>query len=341
MPRLLPLLSVLCLTALPLSAQTWQMATPYGDGLFQTQTVRDFARDVARATGGGLQIEVHSGASLHAHGDIAGAVAAGDIQLGEVLLSVLSGEGAAYGLDSLPFSAVSYEEAEALWDMQRPLVEAAMAERGLMPLYSVAWPPQGLYTRVEITDPAELRGLKLRTYNATMDDLAEALGMVPVRIEVKDIPDAIARGDLDVMITSATTGASTGSWDYFPYFYDIQAWLPKNIVFVNRAAFDALPLGHRQAMLDAAAAAEADGTISSMIDAVEAVKTLFDRDVTIITSDSEVMETADGLSVKSVSPALLAALEDAARLVTQEWLSGAGAQEDALRAVMRREGTGG
>ena len=341
MRRLLSVLTGLCLFGLPVGAETWRMATPYGDGLFQTQNVRDFAEAISRATDGALEIEVHPGASLYAHGDIAGAVSAGEIQIGEVLLSVLSSDGAAYGLDSLPFSAVSYDEADALWEMQRPLVEAAMAERGLMPLYSVAWPPQGLYTREEITDPAQLRGLKLRTYNATMDELAAALGMEPVRIEVKDIPDAIARGDLDVMITSATTGASTGSWDYFPYFYDIQAWLPKNIVFVNRAAFDALPSDRQAAILAAAADAQVEGTISSMIDAVEAVKTLFDRDVAIITTDSEVMETRDGQSVRSITPELIGALEDAARLVTQDWLAGAGAQEGQLRAVIRKEGTGG
>ncbi|WP_316013398.1 TRAP transporter substrate-binding protein [Roseobacter sp. HKCCA0434] len=335
-----PLLYTLSLLALPAAAETWIMATPYGDGLFQTQNVRDFAEMVEERSDGALVIEVHSNASLYEHGAIDDAVAGGEIEAGEVLLSVLSSDAAAYGLDTLPFSATDYDGAAELWDAQRPLVEALLEARGLMPLYSVPWPPQGLYTREEITDPAELRGRALRTYNATMDVLAEELDMSAVRVEVKDIPVAIAAGELDMMLTSATTGVGSASWDYFPYFYDIQAWLPKNMVFVNRAAFDALSPEVQRIVLDAAAEAEAEGTISSMIDAVEAVKTLFDNGTTIVTSDGETIETRDGRSVRSVDPMLLQALEAASARVAQRWLEDAGSEADLAR-VLQTMGAGG
>ena len=43
------------------------------------------------------------------------------------------------------------------------------------------------------------------------------------------------------------------------HFYDTQAWIPKNVTFVNKAAFDALDKPTQDAMLKAAATAEARG----------------------------------------------------------------------------------
>ncbi len=50
------------------SAQTkWDMPTPYPDGNFHTKNVVQFAQDVAKSSGGKLQITAHSNASLIKH----------------------------------------------------------------------------------------------------------------------------------------------------------------------------------------------------------------------------------------------------------------------------------
>lgn len=125
-------------------AETWDMPTPYGDATFHTQNISQFAADVAAATDGALEITVHSGGSLFPHGEIRNVVRSGQVPVGEFFLSRLVNDDAAFGIDSQPFVATSYEDAQRLWDAQRPVVTELLAEQGLMPLFSVPWPAQGL-----------------------------------------------------------------------------------------------------------------------------------------------------------------------------------------------------
>ena len=128
-----------------------------------------------------------------------------------------------------------------------------------MPLFSVPWPPQGLYTKKEITSVDDLKGIKFRAYNATLEKFANTVGAAPTQVEVPDIPQAFATGRVEAMITSPSTGANSKAWDFVDYFTDIQAWVPKNIVVVNKAAFDKLDADVQAAVLDAAMKAEARG----------------------------------------------------------------------------------
>ncbi len=56
--------------ATPALAETWNMPTPYGDATFHTININQFAKDVAKATDGALQIKVHSAGSLFPHAEV-------------------------------------------------------------------------------------------------------------------------------------------------------------------------------------------------------------------------------------------------------------------------------
>ncbi|HMB13296.1 MAG TPA: C4-dicarboxylate ABC transporter substrate-binding protein, partial [Roseovarius sp.] len=76
-------------------AQTaWDMPTPYGDSVFHTQNIMQFADDVASATEGELTITVHSAGSLYAHPEIRDSVRRGLAPIGEILMSQLANEDA-------------------------------------------------------------------------------------------------------------------------------------------------------------------------------------------------------------------------------------------------------
>src|SRR5690554_7789665 len=85
-PHLLLVTTVFALPATAIATE-WTMATPYGEASFHTDNVRQFAADVAEATNGELTINVHSGGSLVAHGEIKPSVRRGTIEIGEVFLS--------------------------------------------------------------------------------------------------------------------------------------------------------------------------------------------------------------------------------------------------------------
>ena len=241
------------------AADTWDMPTPYGDATFHTHNISQFAADVAAATDGALDITVHSGGSLFPHGEIRNVVRSGQVPIGEFFLSRLVNDDAAFGIDSQPFVATSYEDAERLWAAQRPVVTELLAEQGLMPLFSVPWPAQGLYTNGEVETVEGLAGLRFRAYNAALEEFATLAGAAPVQVEAPDIPQAFATGQVEAMVTSPSTGANSTAWDFVTHYTPINAWVPKNIVVVNERAFKRLPDDVQTAVLEAAAAAEARG----------------------------------------------------------------------------------
>ncbi len=247
------------------SAQTkWDMPTPYPDGNFHTKNIAQFAADVDKATGGSLTIAVHSAGSLIKHPEIKRAVRQGTAPIGEILESLAANEAPVYGLDSLPFLATGYDGAKKLYAAQKPYLEKQRASEGLVLLFSVPWPPQGLYAKREIKSVDDLKGLNFRTYNALTGRLAALAGAIPTQIEVPDLPTAFATGRVDVMITSASTGVDTKAQDYLTHYIDTQAWLPRDIVIVNKEAFDKLSAAEKKALTDAAKVAEERGWKASI-----------------------------------------------------------------------------
>lgn len=240
-------------------AESWDMPTPYGDTTFHTQNIVQFADDVRSATNGGLDITVHSAGSLFPHAEIKGAVRNRQVPIGEFFLSRLSNEDAAYGLDSQPFVATSYDDAAKLWAAQKPVITELLAEQDLMPLFSVPWPAQGLYTNGEIGKVEDLNGLRFRAYNAALEEFATLAGAAPVQIEASAIPQAFATGQVAAMITSPSTGVNSTAWDFVTHYSPINAWVPKNIVVVNKRVFDGLDADTQAAVLAAAEAAEKRG----------------------------------------------------------------------------------
>ena len=257
---ILAILGLAALAPVAAHAQTvWKLASGYSENTFQTVNLKQFARDVATATGGRLVIEAHANNTLYKLGEIGARVEDGTIAAGETIMSNLAAEIPVAGADSVPFIVGSYDDARRLWQAQRPVLDAELARRGLVSLYAVAWPPQGLYAIKPIRSSADLKGLKMRTYNAATQRIAEQLGARPVDVMMTDLSKALAAGRIETMITSGATGIDSHAWEQLKYFYDIHAWYPKNIVLVNQAAWAALDPKTREGLRIAAAAAELRG----------------------------------------------------------------------------------
>jgi TRAP-type transport system periplasmic protein len=273
----------------PAMAQEWNMPTPYPDSNFHTENIKMFAEEVAKATGGKLKITVHSAGALYKHPEIKNAVRSGQVPIGEFLMSLITNEDALYGIDSQPFLVTTYDQALKLWKVQKPAVTEALAKQNLMPLFSVAWPPQGLYTKFEVKTVDDLRGKKFRSYNQTLALFTNLAGATAVQVEVPDIPQAFSTGQVEAMITSPSTGANSKAWDYVKYYSPINAWIPKNIVVVNKSAFDALDEATRKAILTASATAETRGWEMSKKEAEEKTKELKDNGMTVVPPSEALM----------------------------------------------------
>jgi TRAP-type C4-dicarboxylate transport system substrate-binding protein len=302
-------------------AQTkWDMPTPYPPTNFHTENIMQFASDVEKATGGKLKIQVHAGASLFKAPEIKRAVQGGQAQIGEILLSGYSNEDPVFGIDSVPFLATSYGEAARLWKASRKAIEERFAKQGMKVLYSVPWPPQGIYSSKPLASMADMKGLKMRTYNPYTSRIAELAGAQPVTIQAAELAQAFATGAVNANMTSGATGYDTKAWEVVKNYYDTQAWIPKNIVFVNQKAFDALDKASQAAVAKAAAAAEERGWKTSE----EKTKWYLEQ------------LTKNGMNVAAPSAQLKADFQKVGATMTEEWLKTAGADGKAIIDAYRK-----
>jgi len=312
--------SALALSGAALAQTKWDMPTPYPPTNFHTENITQFVSDVEKDTGGKLKITVHSNASLFKAPEIKRAVQGGQAQIGEILISGYSNEDAIYGVDSVPFLATSYADAAKLWKASRKAIEDRFAKQGLMVLYSVPWPPQGIYSSKPIHSIADMKGLKMRTYNPYTSRIAELAGAQPVTIQVAELAQAFATGAVNANITSGATGYDTKAWEVVKNYYDTQAWLPKNIVFANKAAFDSLDKASQAALLKDAAAAESRGWKVS-----EEKNKWYLEEL-----------AKNGMHVALPSPQLKADFRKIGDTMTAEWMKTAGADGQAIVDAYRK-----
>ncbi len=241
---------------------------------------------------------LHTAGSLIPHAEIKNAVRSRQVPAGEFFLSRLSNEDLAFGIDSQPLVATSYDEAKKLWDAQKPVVTELLAEQGLIPLFSVPWPAQGLYTNGEIATVDDLNGLRFRAYNAALEEFATLAGAAPVQVEASNIPQAFSTGQVQAMITSPSTGVNSTAWDFVSHYSPINAWVPKNIVVVNQRIFDKLDDATKAAVMDAAAAAETRGWEMSAAEADAKTKALAENGIVVYEPSAALVEGLQGIGTQ-------------------------------------------
>ena len=248
------------LASASVQAQTkWDLPAAYPPGNFHTENLQQFANDVEKASGGKLKIQVHAAASLFKAPEIKRAVQGGQAQIGEILLVNFSNEDAMYEIDGIPFLATSYAEANKLARASRKAVEERLGKQGMTLLYTVPWPPQGIYSKKVINSVADMKGLKWRAYSPATAKIAELVNAQPVTIQAAELAQALATGVVDSYMSSGSTGYDTKTFEHLKFFADTQAWLPKNAVIMNKGAFDALDKATQDAVMKSAAAAEPRG----------------------------------------------------------------------------------
>ena len=307
LPTLLATAALLA-TAVAQAQTKWDLPAAYPASNFHTINLSEFAADVDKATGGKLKITVHANGALFKAPEIKRAVQGGQAQIGEVLISNFSNEWQIFGADALPFLADSYDESVKLWKAQRPMFDKKLGEQGLMALYAVPWPPQGIYAKKPLNVASDLKGVKWRAYNPQTSRIAELVGAQPVTVQAAELSQALATGVVESYMSSGSTGWDSKTYEHLKYWYDTQAWLPKNVVLVNRAAFTALDKATQDAVLKAGADAETRGLAASK------------------KANGETLEKLKGAGMQILPPSaqLKADMKKVGDTMLKEWLDKAG-----------------
>ena len=318
-----PLFAALAALTLAAGAQAqtkWDLAAAYPATNFHSENLAAFAADVDKASAGKLKITVHANASLFKAPEIKRAVQGGQAQAGEILLANFQNEWQLFGADGLPFLADSYDAAMKLYRAQRPFLEKKFAEQGMLMLYAVAWPPQGIYSKKPLASAADLKGSKWRAYSPATARIGELIGAQPVTVQAAEVSQALATGVIESYMSSGSTGFDTKTYEHIKYWYDTQAWLPKNAVIVNKAAFDALDAATKAAVQKAAAEAETRGWAASRRVNTESLDKL----------------KANGMNIVAPPAQLKADMTKVGDTMLTEWLDKAGPDGKSLVEAFRK-----
>jgi len=300
--------------AAPVAAETWDMPMAYSASNFHSANGAEFAACVTTGTGGDIEIVTHPGGSLFPGAQIKRAIQTGQVPIGERLLSGHQNENALFGFDSVPFLATSFDDAEDLWKAAKGPMTELLASQGLTLLYAVPWPPQGLYFKDEVTSVAQMEGIKFRSYNNATSRLAELTGMLPVTIEAAEISQAFATGVADSMVSSGSTGYDRKVWESLNYFYEVDAWLPRNYVMVNSDVWAATSEANQNVIRGCASLAEYSGTWRSKEYTGFTLQGLRDG----------------GMTVGPASDQMVGELKVIGETMTSEWLEASGDEGAAI-----------
>ena len=314
MQRLIALTAAIAFSGTAALAEKWDMPMAYADSNYHSQTGKAFARCVGKGTGGEIEITVHAGGSLFKGNEIKRAVQTGQVPIGERLLSAHQNENAVFGIDSIPFLATTFDESAALWDAARPTYEKLLDEQNLVLLYATPWPPQGLYFKKEVKSVADMGGVKFRSYNSATARLAELTGMLPVQIEAAEISQAFATGVAESMISSGATGYDRKVWEHLTHFYEVDAWMPRNHVFVNKDTWNGVSKANQSAI-------RACGELAEYAGHWRAVQ------YTDFTLNGL---RAGGMTVEPAGDKLVGELNEVGQTMAAEWIDAAGDEGKAI-----------
>jgi TRAP-type C4-dicarboxylate transport system substrate-binding protein len=302
------------------AAEQWDMPTAYPAANFQTVNAQEFATCVAAGTNNEITITIHPNGELFKGADIKRAVQTGQAVIGERLLSAHENESPIYGTDSIPFLATTYDASVKLYGSARPELEKLLDGQGLKLVYSVPWPPQGLYFKKEVASLADMKGVRVRSYNKATARISELTGMAPVQIEAAETSQALSAGVIEALITSAVTGSDVKAWENLKEFYQVNAWMPRNHVIINKAAFEGLDETKKKAITDCGAKAEVAGLQKSQDANMAALKTL----------------ASNGMQVVAPSEALAKDLAAIGKTMSDEWQTKAGDAGTAIIAAFKK-----
>lgn len=317
----LPALAALLVAAPTVyAAEQWNLSAEQPDGNYITATARAFAADVAKATNGELEIRVHSNSVLFKRPEVRRAVQTGQIQAGDMLISFLGNEDPVFEVDAVPLVARDFDAAWKLWEASRAKIEERLDKSGVKLLYSVPWPPQSIYTKMPVNSMDDMKGKKFRSYNAQTARLVELMGAVPTTINTGDVPQAFGTGMIEAMITSPATGVDTQAWDFSEYYYDVKAFIPKNVLLVNKRSFNRLSPESQKAVLEAAERAEKHGWEQAREQTQQLVDTL----------------AKNGMKVGPAPESVEAELAKIGETMASEWIKRAGADGKAILDQIER-----
>ena len=225
------------------------------------------------------------------------------------------------GLD-VPLLALTADEAKAMVDAARPMVEDIYADRFNSKVLAIApYPPQVVFCNAEVSELADLEGLKVRASGRMTAKFLEALGAEGVNVSFSEVPGALQKGVVDCAVTGAGSGYSAGWWEVSTHLMAIPlgGW-DSVVTAMNMDRWNSLS-AEKQDLIQTQVSAEFEGP------AWESAQTALVDDIACLTGNGDCPAgDARGMTLVEVSDADFAKARDVlVNEVLPDWAERAGA----------------
>ena len=119
----------------------------------------------------------------------------------------------------------------------------------MMLLYSVAWPPQGIYVEEGAKFGRRHEGREMARLHPATSRIAELVGAQPVTIQPAELSQAMATGVIDSYMSSGSTGYDTKTYEAHQVLVRHAGLAAQECGAGETAAFDALDKPTQDALL--------------------------------------------------------------------------------------------
>lgn len=305
------------------AATTLDVSTVWPDANFHVRNLKTYSKAVAKATGGDLILNIHSGGSLGFKGpEQLRAVRDGLVPVADVLAGQQVGDEPIMGLTNTAFLITSPEELKIMLKIFKPTLDKIATKYKQKILYIVPWPTQYLHLKVKTHTLDGLKGIKIRAATKAAAEMCDAIGMSAVVIPWGDVVPALASGRIDGVTTSAVSGVDGKFWEFLKYVYPTNHSWSIDLVTINLDTYKKLPAKDQKALVELGKKLQPDFWGVSIHDDQASLKTLLDHGMELVKIPPAMMKQMQKRSAPLLEDFLKRA--PAARPIVKKYLAEVG-----------------
>jgi C4-dicarboxylate-binding protein DctP len=259
-------MAVLCAAVLASAYQGFaaeralRVATSVPHNHYLTKVVKEFAENVSKRTNGEITFEFYDSGSLVSDQHMDEAVANGTIDIGIASASILAGTVPALNVFAVPFYFDTREKLDRAVLPGAPIrtmLDNRINETGSHALF---WIPYGFITMItvgkEVHTPADMNGLKIRTFGTTVSEFVEAVDAAPVVTSGGEQFLALQRGIVDGGLTGWPSIEERRLYEVSKYVIATDHMYETHFALMSEKALDKMPTELRTIFREEAAKLE-------------------------------------------------------------------------------------
>ena len=195
-----------------------------------------FVDGLKAKSGGTIDVKLSSHAEMSLNGpEVLRLVRAGQVDIGASPLSTVSGD--VPFLDGIDLAGLHPEitQARKAADALVPLANKELEKFGSFIIATYPFPAQVVFCRQPMTSLADLKGRKIRTFGASLNDFVTAVGGQPVSIGFPEVYSALERGVADCAVTGTGSGNAAKWYEVTTHVYNLPVSWAVSAYYVNIA----------------------------------------------------------------------------------------------------------